>query len=239
MRKNTRQSTEQNTEQNTEQTMLRRHLLDGKQAVLFDMDGTLVDSMWIWRQIDIDFLGERKLSMPESLQADIEGMSFSETAHYFRETFGLTESEEEIKAVWNRMAFQKYRTEVPLKPGADEFLRWLKEQGLATAICTSNSRELIDMAVEARGIADRIDYVVTACEVNAGKPAPDIYLHAAEVLGVEPKNCVVFEDIPAGLLAGKRAGMTVCAVEDEYSAYCMDEKRRLADFVVKDFTELI
>ena len=75
--------------------------------------------------------------------------------------------------------------------------------------------------------------------LNAGKPAPDIYLHAAQALGVCPQECVVFEDIPAGLLAGQRAGMTTCAVEDAYSEYCMEEKRRLADFVIRDFAELL
>lgn len=216
-----------------------RRLLHGKKAALFDMDGTLVDSMWIWRQIDIDFLGQRGLPMPDTLQASIEGMSFSETARYFKETFRLPESEEEIKAVWNEMAREKYCTKVPLKPGAKAFLQELKKCGFLTAICTSNSRELIDMAIKARGIGGEIDYVVTACEVNAGKPAPDIYLHAAQVLGVAFEECIVFEDIPAGLLAGKRAGMTVCAVEDAYSAYCMEEKRRLADFVIRDFRELL
>ena len=141
-------------------------------------------------------------------------MSFSETAHYFKTTFDLTETEEELKVIWNQMAYDKYRTVVPLKPGAVEFLHWLKEHGFATAVCTSNSRELIDMIVETKGIAQWIDYVVTACEVNAGKPAPDIYLHAAKALQVEPAACVVFEDIPAGLLAGNRAGMITCAVED-------------------------
>ena len=218
---------------------IREQLLKGKRAVLFDMDGTLVDSMWIWRQIDIEFLGSRGLSLPDTLQREIEGMSFSETARYFKETFRLDESEEEIKAVWNRMSMEKYQNEVPLKPGAGAFLTWLKNHSFATAICTSNSRELIDMAVRARGIGEQIDFVVTACEVNAGKPAPDIYLHAAHTLGAAPQECVVFEDIPAGLLAGKRAGMTVCAVEDAYSDYCQEEKRRLADFVIRDFRELL
>ncbi len=219
--------------------MLRGQMLEGKKAVLFDMDGTLADSMWIWRAIDVEFLGRYGLTLPEQLQEDIEGMSFSETAHYFRKTFGLRESEEEIKAIWNEMAYAKYRDEIPLKPGARDFVFWLKAQGFRTAICTSNSRELIDVAVEARGLTDGIDYVVTACEVQAGKPAPDIYLRAAMELEVPPAACLVFEDIPAGILAGKRAGMTVCAVEDEYSAYCMEEKRRLSDYVIHDFTDLI
>lgn len=218
---------------------VREQLLRGKRAVLFDMDGTLADSMWIWRQIDLEFLGSRGLSLPDTLQREIEGMSFSETARYFKETFHLAESEEEIKAIWNGMSMEKYRTEVPLKPGARAFLTWLKDHSFATAICTSNSRELIDMAVAARGIGEQIDFVVTACEVNAGKPAPDIYLHAAYRLGVLPEECVVFEDIPAGLLAGKRAGMTVCAVEDAHSDYCQEEKRRLADFMIRDFRDLL
>ncbi len=218
---------------------LREQMLAGKKAVLFDMDGTLADSMWIWRAIDVEFLGRYGIELPERLQEDIEGMSFSETARYFRETFNLRETEEEIKAIWNEMAYEKYRDEVPLKPGARDFIYWLKDQGFRTAICTSNSRELIDVAVEARGLAQGIDYVVTACEVQAGKPAPDIYLRAAKELAVVPAACLVFEDIPAGILAGKRAGMSVCAVEDEYSAYCMEEKRRLSDFVIRDFTELL
>ena len=218
---------------------LREQMLAGKKTVLFDMDGTLADSMWIWRAIDVEFLGRYGIELPERLQEDIEGMSFSETARYFRETFNLRETEEEIKAIWNEMAYEKYRDEVPLKPGARDFIYWLKDQGFRTAICTSNSRELIDVAVEARGLAQGIDYVVTACEVQAGKPAPDIYLRAAKELAVAPADCLVFEDIPAGILAGKRAGMSVCAVEDEYSAYCMEEKRRLSDFVIRDFTELL
>ncbi len=218
---------------------LREQMLAGKKAVLFDMDGTLADSMWIWRAIDVEFLGRYGIELPERLQEDIEGMSFSETARYFRETFNLRETEEEIKAIWNEMAYEKYRDEVPLKPGARDFIYWLKDQGFRTAICTSNSRELIDVAVEARGLAQGIDYVVTACEVQAGKPAPDIYLRAAKELAVVSAACLVFEDIPAGILAGKRAGMSVCAVEDEYSAYCMEEKRRLSDFVIRDFTELL
>ena len=83
-------------------------------AVLFDFDGTLADSMWMWDDIDIEYLGSRGIALPDTLQKEIEGMSFSETAIYFKETFHLDDSLEEIKADWNRMAMDKYFHEVPL-----------------------------------------------------------------------------------------------------------------------------
>ena len=83
------------------------------------------------------------------------------------------------------------------------------------------------------------DVVVTACEVAHGKPEPDIYLEVAKRLGVQPENCLVFEDIPAGIMAGKAAGMPVIAVEDDFSEELMDEKRELADAVISDYRELL
>ena len=92
--------------------------LDNIKAVIFDLDGTLVDSMWMWHAIDVEFLREYGYECPEDLHKVIEGMSFSETAVYFKERFCLPLSLEEIKAIWTRMSIDKYRCEVPLKPGA-------------------------------------------------------------------------------------------------------------------------
>ena len=80
--------------------------------------------------------------------------------------------------------------------------------------------------------------IATACEVAAGKPAPDVYLNVAGRLGVEPEQCLVFEDVPAGILSGKAAGMAVCAVADVFSAHMEEEKRRLADFFIEDYDEI-
>ncbi len=210
-------------------------ILDKKKAVIFDLDGTLVDSMWMWETIDIEYLGRYGLTCPEDLQKAIEGMSFTETALYFKERFALKESLEEIKQAWTNMSLEKYKNEVPLKPGALEFLKELKRQGIPAGIATSNGIAMVEAVLQSLEIRSYFQMVTTACEVAAGKPAPDIYLEVAGRLGVDPQDCLVFEDVPAGILAGKRAGMTVVAVEDEFSGKMRQEKMELADYFIEDY----
>lgn len=212
-----------------------KQMLKDKEAVIFDLDGSLVDSMWMWREIDIEYLGRFGIPLPEKLQADIEGMSFSETAVYFKDRFALPDSLEQIKADWNRMAWDKYTYEVPLKPGIKEFLQGCKEHHIKLGIATSNSRELVDNIAKVHGLDDDFDCIMTGCEVSKGKPAPDIYLAVAKRLGVTPEKCLVFEDIVPGIMAGKNAGMQVCAVEDEYSVPDRAAKQELADYYIENF----
>ena len=208
-------------------------------AAIFDLDGTLVDSMWMWRDIDIEYLKRHGLVYEEGLQEKIEGMSFHETAVYFQKNFGITETLEEIQKEWNEMAMEYYRTKVPLKPGVTEYLTRLREQGIKTGIATSNSWELLDTVLDATGLRMYIDSIHSACEVKHGKPAPDIYLLVAEDLGVAPSECMVFEDILPGIASGHNAGMRVCSVYDEYSAERMDEIIKESDYHIRSFAELL
>lgn len=214
-------------------------MLQNKQAIIFDLDGSLVDSMWIWRQIDIEYLGRFGIVLPDNLQKEIEGMSFTETAEYFKARFAIPDSIEEIKQTWNAMSYEKYCNEVPLKPGAKELLQYCKDNNIKLGIATSNSRHLVEALLQALHIEDYFSSVVTACDAKKGKPAPDIYLMAAKELQVAPTNCLVFEDITAGIMAGKNAGMQVCAVRDRYSMYQDAEKRELADYYITDFTTIL
>lgn len=214
-------------------------MLNNIKACLFDMDGTLLDSMHIWKDIDIEFLGRFGYELPPTLQREIEGMSFRETACYIKDRFHLPPSIEEIMNIWNEMAFQKYSEEIFFKEGAFEFVKMLKEKGIRTAICTSNSRELVNAVAEHLGFMPYFDTIITSCEVGAGKPAPDIYLEAAKRVGVEPEHCLVFEDIVTGLTAGKRAGMKLCAVEDVYSADQKEAKKAMADYYVENYLDLL
>jgi len=214
-------------------------MLENIESIIFDMDGTLVDSMWLWHDIDVEFLGKRGIALPETYQHDIEGMSFTETAVYTRELFQLEESVEELKSIWNQMAIEKYTYEVKFKPGAQEFLSHCREKGISLGIATSNSRELVDAVASALHFDNYIQEIVTACEVERGKPAPDVYLEAARRLCAEPGNCLVFEDVPMGIRAGKNAGMQVCAVEDPFSSRQVQEKRRLADYYITNYEQVL
>ncbi len=213
-------------------------MLCGIRAVIFDLDGSLVDSMWMWRDIDIEYLGRFGIPLPEKLQAEIEGMSFTETAVYFKERFQIPDPVEKIGQDWNEMAWDKYLHEVPLKKGAYEFLQECRRRGILLGIATSNSRELVGNIADAHNLHNFFSSIKTGSEVICGKPAPDIYLAVAKELGVDPADCLVFEDIVPGILAGKRAGMKVCAVEDEYSLAEKAEKMALADYYIEDYIAL-
>ncbi len=217
---------------------MRHEMLQNTDAVIFDMDGSLVDSMWMWKAIDIEYLGSFGIPLPKDLQTQIEGMSFGETALYFKEHFSIPDSPEQIKETWNRMAWDKYIHEVPLKKGIPDFLEGCRRQGILLGIATSNSRELAENVAAVHSLRNYFSSIVTGSDVERGKPAPDIYLKTAGELGVSPERCLVFEDIVAGILAGKNAGMRVCAVEDAYSAHDRDKKRNLADYYIEDYLNL-
>jgi HAD superfamily hydrolase (TIGR01509 family) len=214
-------------------------MLNNIEAVIFDLDGTLVDSMWMWKSIDIEYLGRFGIEMPQDLQKSIEGMSFSETAIYFKNHFKLPDSLDQIKSAWNQMAWDKYKNEVPLKDGVFELLKHLKENDIPAGIATSNSRELVDLIIGTHGLQEYFSSIRTSCEVEKGKPSPDIYLLVAQDLGVQPENCLVFEDVLQGVMAGKNANMKVCAVYDVFSETDRKEKIRLADLYVNSIREVL
>jgi HAD superfamily hydrolase (TIGR01509 family) len=213
-------------------------MLNNVEAVIFDLDGTLVDSMWIWKDIDIEYLNRYDIILPDKFQEGMEGMSFSETALYFKNFFNIEDSIEKIKRDWNYMAKDKYAHEVPVKDGVIDFLKYLKKKNIKTGIATSNSKELVNELINAHNMNTYFDAIHTSCEVKKGKPSPDIYQFVAKQLEVSENKCLVFEDVIQGIMAGKNAGMKVCAVYDEYSKDIDKEKRELADYYIKSFYDI-
>lgn len=213
-------------------------MLKNVEAVIFDLDGTLVDSMWIWKQLDIDYLTKRGHQLPDDLQKQIEGMSFTETAVYFKDRFNLTDTLEEIKQEWTMMAKEYYENKIPLKKGVLPLLMDLKNKGIKMGVGTSNGRDLAESVIKKNNIIGFFDTIRTSCEVNQGKPHPDIFLKVAQDLGVKPSSCLVFEDTYAGVLAGKRAGMKVYAIADETSIAYKEDIVGIADRYIEVFEEL-
>ena len=214
-------------------------MIDEFKAVLFDLDGTLVDSMWMWHAIDIEYLNRFGLTPPDDLSEAIEGMSYDETAVYFKRRFNIEDSLDKIKADWKEMSREMYCTKIQLKAGVRRFLDYLKNKNIKMSICTSNSYTLAEELLKSLDIYKYFDTIVTAGMVGLGKPNPDVYLEAARLLEIPIEKCIVFEDVVQGIMAGKNAGMKTCAVEDEFSRPQRNKKRELADYYINDFNDII
>jgi len=209
-------------------------------GVIFDLDGTLIDSMSVWTQVDEEYLSKRNIDVPDNLFLDIEeGNSFIEVARYFKQKFSLAESIEEIIDEWTYLVVDHYQNSIKLKPGVNEFLQILKELDIKIGIGTSNTLFLTTKVLKSNGIFDFFDSIVTGCRDIKGKPYPDIFLKVAEELNVNPENCLVCEDVLAGIQAGKNAGMHVVAVYDSYSEPDKKAIGKLADFYGSDFFQVI
>ena len=214
-------------------------MLKNIDAIIFDIDGTLVDSMHVWTDIDDIFLEKYQLIEPDNFHEGMEGKSYSETAEYFLELFPqLPHTKKELEEEWHEMAFEIYTKELQLKKGAYEFILDMHMKGMKLGIATSNSRDLAEGFLKNTEVWEYMDSVWTSDEAKAGKPAPDVYLKVAASLGVRPDRCLVFEDVPNGILAGKNAGMMVCAVEDPFSKQQEKRKRELADYYIQDYDDI-
>ena len=214
-------------------------MFENIKGAIFDLDGTLVDSMWVWSQIDTDYLKSKGHKVPENLNSEICHLSFAQTANYFKERFNLSDSIETISNDWHNMAFKHYSENVKLKNGVKQFLDKLKEKNIKIALATSNSIPLLEACLKNNGIYDYFDSITTTDEVSNGKNCPDVYLLAANKLNVKPAECVVFEDILPAIKGAKAANMTVIAVHDEHSSKDLDKIIETSDKYINSYLELI
>ena len=213
----------------------------GKQefsAVIFDFDGTLGDSMWVWEQIDDRFCEKYSLDLPPDYYETITSLTFEGTARYFHEVFGLPMSTEEIAHEFNALAYDSYAHDVLCKTGAKRYLEVLRERGVSLAIATSLPWSLLEVALEHNQIAGYFDDIAF-CDESADKKQPDVYLLAAERIGARPSDCLVFEDLAPGLRSARLVGMSACAVLSGYRHQDEDEMISISDFHIRSYEELL
>ena len=209
-------------------------------AALFDLDGTLLDSSHVWRDVDTRFFAARGIGFDglEYARA-VQGMSFREAAVYTVRRYGLTESVEAVMDEWMRMSREEYALRVALKSGARDYLRLLKRSGVKLAVVTANRPELFMPALERTGVAELFDAFCTSAEVgDASKADGALYRLAARRLGVPEADCAVFEDVLEGVKGAKRCGMRAYAVRDAATRHSRGEIDALADGAIDRFDEM-
>ena len=208
-------------------------------AAIFDLDGTLLDSMYVWRRVDEIFFARRGMQVPRDYGRRVAGLSYRETAELTRRVWLPDEDCAAMMEEWMRLAEEEYALRVPLKEGAAAFLRRLKRAGARLAVATAMTERLYGPCLERNGVLELFDALCSTDHTGGrGKGSGDVFLYAAERLGAPPEDCVVFEDVLAGVQGAKRAGMRVCAVRDEASRADRDAIEALADRTIDGFSEL-
>ncbi len=197
-------------------------------AILFDMDGLMVDSEPIWLRVEQDFLAARGVTWTEADAAACIGGGLHATVRLMIARFGL-EIGIEAGVAELVSGFQRRLGELALKPGCAELVAAARAAGLPIAVASSNRRVLVAAVLAHVGLGDAFGAIVTGDDVARAKPAPDIFLEAARRLDIQPELCIVLEDAPKGMQAGKAAGMRVIGVPDADRTGPFD-----ADWVVDD-----
>ena len=209
-------------------------------AALFDLDGTLLDSAYVWHRVDEIFFERRGMTVPPDYAKAISGMGYMATAVYTKERFSLPESPEEIAGEWTEIAMEEYALRVPLKPGSTEALNSLLERGVRLCVVTSNHRSLCEPCLKRLGILDKFEFLLTTDEAgSATKKDGAIYALAAEKLGIGKLDCAVFEDTCEGITGAKKQGMKAFCVIDHHTTNETETVMRLADGADVCITNLI
>lgn len=208
-------------------------------AAIFDFDGTLVDSMYVWSKVDEDFLSERGIEVTEEYTDKMRSMFFETAAVYTKETYGLSESVEEIMQTWLDMAHSEYSDNVRVKPYARQYLEKLKKSGIRLGMATSNNPYLLMPCLDNNGMSGIFDCICYTSEVGVNKSNPDIYIYAAEKLGVKPDECVVFEDIIEGIKSSSSVGMKTVAVYDPANEAYAEDLKAFSDLFIYSYEELL
>ena len=208
-------------------------------GVIFDLDGTLLDSTSVWSQIDVEFLAERGFSVPPDYQTAIMALGFEDVAKYTIARFHLQESVEEVMAQWDEMARFAYEHTVRLKTGVRELLMWLNERKIKMGIATSNSASLFEPCLHNNNIHHLFHSFTETSDVSRGKEFPDVYIEAAKKIGCKPEECVVFEDIIPALKSAKNGGFSTIGVWEEKWGYTKKELMDVCDDVVWELQQSI
>ena len=210
-----------------------------QRGAIFDLDGTLLDSMEVWSGVDQELFQFLGIPMPEDYLEVIQTMSFRVAAEYTVKRFELPYTPEELTKVWDGIVQREYADNIGLKPHAKEYLLYLKERGVKIASATTLPHHLSVPCLKRHGIYDLFDAFTLIGEVGSAKGGPEIYQLAAQKIGIAPENCIVYEDIYPGILGAKAAGMQAYGVADEASRPDWERMQAVCDGWITDYEEMM
>ena len=207
--------------------------------LIFDMDGTLIDSNGIWRTVDETFLARRGLPYTKEYYEGVAHTIFPMAAVFTREYCRLEESTDEIMAEWMELAGDMYATSVPVKPGVREYLDKCRDAGERMIVLTSSVPVHCRTALGHLGLMPYFEKILFAHEMSLDKKDPAIFRKAAEIMGVKASDCTVYDDSVASCRSAKAAGMTVIGVYDEFFHVSWEETQAVCDRTIRSFEELL
>ena len=208
------------------------------QSAIFDMDGTLLDSMHIWDDLGARMLRARGIEPEADLHEKLKVLTPLEGARYCEETYGLPESVEEINGIFHSMVADFYAHEVQPKPGVQKFLSLLKMEGVWMYVATNTDRPLVELALKHAGLDGFFRGILTCAEAGAGKKeSPEIYERCLRRLRSTKKDTVVFEDALHAIRTAKAAGFRVAGVYDPAFEADQTEIQQLSDYYIRSFEE--
>ena len=215
-------------------------IIEKYDAVIIDLDGTLLDSMDLWNRVDIAFLASRGFEVTQDYTDYVKRTTIREAAEYTVERFSLRESPDDVMNEWNAMVSKAYKEEIVCKQGAAEYAVSLKEAGLKLGIATALIEENVKAVLKSNSIENLWDAILTVGDMGGAvnKSRPDIYLKTAEALGVDPSRILVFEDVPEAAAGARLGGFDTCAVYDRIGCgKCWDFFEQECKYALRSWEE--
>lgn len=205
---------------------------------IFDLDGTLLDSLDMWRNIDIEYMARYGITYKDEYGDRIKRLTFKECAYYFRDELGINRDIEDILQDWQDMSYHKYKDELELKRYAYEFVKECSKHGKCM-VATSCVLDCATEALKRTGLYEFMDCIITTNEIGSNKENPKIYYASAEKLGCEIEDCYVFEDVLSAMKTASDAGFKVIGVHDKKWVHEVDEMKKVCVKYIESFKELL